>query len=683
MFDGRKYYAAENAKIEAEYRQSISKIDALVESGCGDVPAPFGEFLVRDGRQTLSLCAYEEKIGPEYFRSRPVDDLLAENRSIFAELEPDAYGRSYADPARCAAVFGSELGPYLSNFHVQFRQHIAYAFRHQRFEMLESHRRFLEAADCLRSARPDLKRLKEVVTYRQRRDRTDEYIRWLREQYSPDFDLDGPGGEAFAPEDPRYLFLSGLRVSTVEIDTARFVDRLPEEEIAAIARSVAAAYARGFVEENKDRTGKTVCNVQGSLGQERIYRRLGPELEKEGFRGVLKSLSTPPLNRQYWFDHRFDDALSLTAELVEERLAALEAALASCRPHFPAFSGTVWFDAFGEEPFTPKLKSESAKFTEEQRRLIDDFQRRRSELHERYLPRTAVSFTGVAFPSTEIGKDFQAIFREMIAINSLDPDRYAALQQKIIDVLDASAAVRIVGKDGNRTDLVVRLRRLADPAHETNFVNCGADINIPLGEVFTTPALAGTNGTLHVKESFLFDCLFRNLTLEFRDGYVAAYGCSNHATDEENRRYIEEYLLFPHQTLPLGEFAIGTNTRAFAMSRRFGILEKMPVLVIEKMGPHFAIGDTCFSREEDHPTWNRLTGKKIVAKDNEKSILRKTEPANAYTHKHIDITLPFGEIGRISAVAADGRETDVIRNGEFVLAGTEELNEPLKKITAS
>ncbi|HQB50115.1 MAG TPA: hypothetical protein PLW33_05505, partial [Candidatus Cloacimonas sp.] len=58
---------------------------------------------------------------------------------------------------------------------------------------------------------------------------------------------------------------------------------------------------------------------------------------------------------------------------------------------------------------------------------------------------------------------------------------------------------------------------------------------------------------------------------------------------------IYQNLLLPHHTLPLGEFAIGTNTTAYQMARKYDILPRLPILIIEKMGPHFAIGDTCFS----------------------------------------------------------------------------------------
>ena len=70
-------------------------------------------------------------------------------------------------------------------------------------------------------------------------------------------------------------------------------------------------------------------------------------------------------------------------------------------------------------------------------------------------------------------------------------------------------------------------------------------------------------------------------------------------------------------------------------------------------------------------------GKAIVARDHEISAKRKEDPASAYFGHHKDITIPYGEIGRLTAVMPDGRNVDIIRGGRFVLEGTEELNRQL------
>ncbi|MCI8454899.1 MAG: aminopeptidase, partial [Lachnospiraceae bacterium] len=228
---------------------------------------------------------------------------------------------------------------------------------------------------------------------------------------------------------------------------------------------------------------------------------------------------------------------------------------------------------------------------------------------------------------------------------------------------------------------------------ETRFENCLADVNIPLGEVFTSPVLSGTCGTINVGSVYVGEIQFKNLTLTFEDGRVVSADCDNFTerlpydageeacleAKEAGRRLILQQIMNNHERLPLGEFAIGTNTTAYAAAERYGILDRLPILIVEKMGPHFAVGDTCYSWSEDSPMYNP-DGKEMIARDNEISILRREDVSKAYFGVHTDLTIPYKELARISAVCADGQRTDIIRDGRFVLEGLEELNRPFAEL---
>ena len=246
----------------------------------------------------------------------------------------------------------------------------------------------------------------------------------------------------------------------------------------------------------------------------------------------------------------------------------------------------------------------------------------------------------------------------------------------MIDALDKGEYVKVTGSGENQTDLKVMLHPLADPAKETIFENCVADVNIPVGEVFTSPVLEGTEGTLFVSKVFLHGLPYYNLKISFKEGKIREYTCTNFDSEEENKKYIFDNILHNHQTLPIGEFAIGTNTTAYAVAKKYDIADKYTILIAEKTGPHFAVGDTCYSWAEDVKVYNP-DGKEIIARDNSISILRKEDPSKAYFQCHTDITIPYDELGSIVVVAKDGTETEIIRDGRFVLPGTEILNEPL------
>ena len=111
-------------------------------------------------------------------------------------------------------------------------------------------------------------------------------------------------------------------------------------------------------------------------------------------------------------------------------------------------------------------------------------------------------------------------------------------------------------------------------------------------------------------------------------------------------------------------------------AQKYDILGKLPILIAEKCGPHFAVGDTCYSYEEDSHFFNP-DGKEIIAKENEVSANRKEDASKAYFSCHTDITIPYEELEYIRAIRKDGMEVSIIEKGRFVIPGTEELNKPL------
>ena len=129
----------------------------------------------------------------------------------------------------------------------------------------------------------------------------------------------------------------------------------------------------------------------------------------------------------------------------------------------------------------------------------------------------------------------------------------------------------------------------------------------------------------------------------------------------------------------IGMPASGKSTIGIVAAKRLGVEARMPILIAEKTGPHFAVGDTCYSWSEDIKVYNP-NGKEIIARDNEISLLRKEDPAKAYFQCHTDITIPYEELEEISVVTKDGKHIILIKDGRFVLPGTEILNEPLKQL---
>ena len=513
----------------------------------------------------------------------------------------------------------------------------------------------------------------------------------VREQVDPKLDFARKLIMDSDLSDLRYLYRFGEYISENEFRTAEFMNSLPQEEIDAMASTYTEGYRKGFENGRKDLHKKKTVNIRYNLGFERMIRAAVLQFEGMGLEPVIFRHASHAVNRrnqtrggytggyanpQYDYDHRQDSALFLTEEFAANKKRALQNAYEKVKNLAAVHGGPAVVETFGEKPFVPKACAECITFTPEQQKLNLKTDNDSMQIVNRYIPGDERSFTIIAYPLPEIGEKYEEIFREIVKINTLDYEKYQKIQQTIIDTLDSCEWVEIKGRNDNETDLLIHLHPLEKPEKQTNFENCLADVNIPLGEVFTTPMMAGTGGLLHVKKVYLSGLEFRDLRLVFDCGQVIEYSCSNFETEEENRKYIEDNILFHHPRIAMGEFAIGTNTTAYVCGRKYGIEDKMPILIAEKTGPHFAVGDTCYSWEEDRPVYNP-DGKEIIARDNEISEMRKDDVSLAYFGCHTDITIPYDELGSISVIQDDGDLIPIIEEGRFVLPGTEELNIPL------
>ena len=477
--------------------------------------------------------------------------------------------------------------------------------------------------------------------------------------------------------DLRYLYQYGQHIGKNETGIAAFLNGMSDEEIQAMADTYTEGYRIGFAATGKDLSKKTTAQVRYPIGFERMVRAAVKNLEKLNLKVTMRACSSAA-NKQYDYDHKEDKALYYDKAYVERRLEVMKTSFEEMKKLANGQAGPAVIEVFGETPFSPETKKEVLKLDEKQQQLSVYDMSMSGQITNQYIIGEERSFTIIAYPVPEIGEKFKEIFAETVKINTLDYTLYQNMQQKIIDVLDQAEKVHITGKNNNKTDLYVSIWPLKDATKESAFENCVADVNIPVGEVFTSPVLKGTTGKLFVSQVYLNELKYLNLEIDFEDGVIRDYTCTNFEKEEECRKYIKENVLMNHETLPMGEFAIGTNTTAYRMARDFDIADKLPILIAEKTGPHFAVGDTCYSHEEDMVTYNP-DGKQIVARENDFSKLRSEDMSKAYFNCHTDITIPYDELDKITVIRKDGTTEDIISDGRFVLAGIEELNKPLDR----
>ena len=682
-----EYSQEEMNEIIERYKLAINRIKEIENED--EVGEPLRDYFQKVAAFLTMVDNVAVKIRDGSYKELSFEELRSLNQNLYKDIIGDNYDLSYANPSYACDRLGKRYGKLLSFLYTELRGVIIFSYEKQ----IHLHTIYLELflqiyglvrweesfaiKDIKRAIKDFMNDYCDVLTYERTREMTDPKC-----SFATDIIMESD------LMDLKYLYKYGDYISDNEIRTAEFINNLSEEQVKSMADTFTSGFSRGFEANNLDLSIKSTVNIRYQIGFERVVRQailnfkelgLNPIIYRAAILAINKKQhlkigyhgSSP--NKQYDYDHRFDIGIFLDSAFKKRKFDTRKAAMEKMKDLASQYAGPSLIEVFGEELFSPLEKPEVIKLNKNQQKLMTQYNNDEKLLSKEYYKTDEISFTIISFPIPEIGEDFEDIFAETVKINTLDNDKYQRIQQSIIDALDKGEYVKILGKGNNKTDMMVKLHPLTDSSKETKFENCVADVNIPVGEVFTSPQLKGTHGLLHVPLVYLNDLAYHELELTFTDGCISEYSCKNYDNEDRNKSFIKENLLFNHETLPIGEFAIGTNTTAYMLGKKFDIAPRLPILIAEKTGPHFAIGDTCYSMQEDLKVYNP-DGKEIVARDNEISLQRKTNPEKVYFNCHTDITIPYDEIKEISAVAYDGTVIPIIKNSRFVLEGTEELN---------
>ena len=670
--------------VMERYKLAKERIVQIPEENI--VKMPYQDFFIKEAEFLQKVISVMDE---NQNQDKTLEELQAQNYELYQDVLPQNYEKSYGNPVYAQKMLG-EYGRAFTFLYTELHGTIGYAFEKKVWDITVGLELFLEMYSAFSEEElPAEKQVREILLSYVNDYCQDMVETRIREGVDPEEDFAVNIIMKSDLNDLRYLYRFGEYISESQLETARFLNSMSQEEIDSMAGTYTEGYRMGFVTGRKDIRKKKTVNIRYELGFERMVKAAILQFEEMGLKAVIYRHALHAVNKrsqnrvgftgavanpQFDYDHRQDSALFMDSDFVKRKLRAMQTSYDEYADLAEVHGGPAVIETFGEKPFSPVSKEECWNFSEAQQKLQVELDNESGQIVNRYIKGEERSFTIIAYPIPEIGENFQDIFREIVKINTLDYKKYQKIQQTIIDTLDTCEWVEIKGKGDNETDLLIHLHILTDPQKQTNFENCVADVNIPLGEVFTSPVLAGTGGILHVSKVYLNGLQFCDLKLVFDCGQVIDYTCSNFDTEEENRKYIEDNILFHHPRLAMGEFAIGTNTTAYVAAQKYDIADKLPILIAEKMGPHFAVGDTCYSWAEDTPVYNP-DGKEIIARDNEISEMRKDDVSLAYYGCHTDITIPYDELGSICAVDDDGGMIPVIENGRFVLPGTEALNE--------
>ena len=533
--------------IEERYELALDRIRLMqTEDTVGE---PYRDYFKKMAEFVLMLDELRTELLDGRYQKLELDELRKWNRRLYQDVLPGQYEKSYANPDYACKMLGKESGQILGMLYAELRGAVVYVFEGKTEYLAILYELLIEVYNQFEEE-PDPKAVRDTF-YWYASDYCDVFLAdRIREQVLPE--------ESFATDlimnsdltDLRYLYQFGEYISENEWKTAEHLNSLPEETIRKMADVYTEGYRIGFVNTGKDLSKKSVVNIRYILGFERVVKKAIENFEKMGLKPVIYRAAVSVLtkrqhikigyygavaNKQYEYDHKDDQALFMDKKYLERKLEVMQTTYEHHKKEAAGFAGPACIDMFGEEPFEPEAKETVAKLSKSQEEMILQYDSRQSQMVNQYIKGEERSFTIIAYPVPEIGEKYEEIFDEIIRINTLDAKLYEKVQQTLIDALDQGEYVHILGTNGNRTDLNVQLHPLNDPKKETIFENCVADVNIPVGEVFTSPVLEGTNGVLHVSKVYLNELQYRDLEITFSNGMVSEYNCANFERELENK----------------------------------------------------------------------------------------------------------------------------------------------------
>ena len=450
-------------------------------------------------------------------KEKSLEQLKQWNKIWYEEVSPEKYVDGLGNPAFCVQEYGKDYGQIFSFLYTEMRSGFIYAIEGRLFDLVINNELFLEISNLFLAGEEHPQQIKNIIFDHMRDYSEDVYEYRVREQLDPELNFATKIVMESDLSNPDILYQYGEYISKNEIDMLKFLNKLPREEITAMAKTYVDGFHEGFIVNNIDMSQKRSVNIRYTIGFEPVVREAVRLFAEIGLAPIIyrcgKSVLTRGLNKigyissspnpQYEYDHRYDQAVFFDNRFMKHKLECYHNAYERYKEEAYVFAGPACMETFGETPFLPENKEENLKLTKKQQELSVEFQIKASEIMNQYIKPEQRSFTIIAYPIPEIGDRFEEIFREVVKVNTLDKDKYRKIQQHLIDTLDQAVEVHIKGKGENKTDLYVAMHEMGNPSKETNFENCLADVNIPVGEVFTSPKLTGTNGVLHVGEVYL------------------------------------------------------------------------------------------------------------------------------------------------------------------------------------
>jgi hypothetical protein len=336
-----------------------------------EVSEPYRDYFCR----TAQFLTQTIQVIEQFDKQASLEELQRENQALYADILPQNYDNSYANPAYAQEKLG-EYGSAFSFLYAELRGTIVYAFEKRWWDFTVALELFLEVYAAFHDVElPTAKTVREILKSYVSDYCQDMVDHRIRSSIDPELDFAVKIIMEEDLSDLRYLYYYGEYISENELGLARYLNSLPQEEIDSMARTYTEGYRIGFEVGRKDLSKKKTVNIRYAVGFERMVRAAIGQFAQMGLKPTIYRYATHAVNKknqnrigytggvanpQYAYDHREDHALFLDADFVQKKLRSTQEAYEKYKALAAVHGGPAVIETFGELPFSPVSKKRGA-----------------------------------------------------------------------------------------------------------------------------------------------------------------------------------------------------------------------------------------------------------------------------------------------------------------------------------
>lgn len=354
--------------VMERYKLAKERIVQIPEENI--VKMPYQDFFIKEAEFLQKVISVMDE---NQEQNKTLEELQAQNYELYQDVLPQNYEKSYGNPVYAQEMLG-EYGRAFTFLYTELHGTIGYAFEKKVWDITVGLELFLEMYSAFSEEElPAEKQVREILLSYVNDYCQDMVETRIREGVDPKEDFAVNIIMKSDLNDLRYLYRFGEYISESQLETARFLNSMSQEEIDSMAGTYTEGYRMGFVTGRKDIRKKKTVNIRYELGFERMVKAAILQFEEMGLKAVIYRHALHAVNKrsqnrvgftgavanpQFDYDHRQDSALFMDSDFVKRKLRAMQTSYDEYADLAEVHGGPAVIETFGEKPFSPVNKEE-------------------------------------------------------------------------------------------------------------------------------------------------------------------------------------------------------------------------------------------------------------------------------------------------------------------------------------